>query len=131
VLTDAQGIPLAVIVTGANTADVTELLPLVDAIPDLSGEEGDKPTQPEELYADRAYDSEPHREELRDRCIEPKIPKRRTEQGSGLGVYRWVVERTNSWLHNFGKLRLRTDPDGAIHKAFVALGSALICMSFL
>ncbi|WP_406698512.1 transposase [Singulisphaera sp. Ch08] len=63
-LTDAEGIPLAVTVTGANAADVTGLLPLVDAIPDLSWEEGDKPTQPEELYADRAYDSEPHREEL-------------------------------------------------------------------
>jgi transposase len=131
VLTDAQGIPLVVTVTGANAADVTQLLPLVEGLPDLSGAEADQPTQPEALYADRAYDSEPHREELRDRGIDPKIPKRRTEHGSGLGVYRWVVERTNAWLHNFGKLRLRTDPDGAIHKALVALGSALICMKFL
>jgi transposase len=131
VLTDPQGIPLATTVTGANAADVTELLPLVDGIPDLSGPQGDKPTQPETLYADRAYDSEPHREELRDRGIDPKIPKRRTEHGSGLGVYRWVVERTNAWLHDFRKLRLRTDPDGAIHKALVALGSALICLRFL
>ena len=83
------------------------------------------------MYADRAYDSEPHREELRARGIEPKIPKRKTEHGSGLGVYRWVVERTQAWLHDFRKLRLRTDPDGAIHKAFVALGSALICLRFL
>jgi transposase len=131
VLTDAQGIPLTVMVTGANAADVTQLLPLVDGIPDLSGEEADKPGKPEELYADRAYDSEPHREELREREIEPKIPKRRTEHGSGLGVYRWVVERTNAWLHGFRKLRLRTDPDGAIHKALVALGSALICLRLL
>src|SRR5437764_1154510 len=79
----------------------------------------------------RAYDSEPHREELRARGIEPKIPKRRTEHGSGLGIYRWVVERTNAWLHSFRKLRLRTDPDGPIHKAFVSLGSALICLWFL
>jgi transposase len=131
VLSDARGIPLAATVTGANAADVTQLLPLVDKIPDLSGEHGDKPTKPEELYADRAYDSEPHREGLRDRGVEPKIPKRRTEHGSGLGVYRWVVERTQSWLHGFRKLRLRTDTDGAIHKAFVALGSALICLRFL
>jgi transposase len=131
VLTDAQGIPLVVTVTGANAADVTQLLPLVDSIPDLSGPQGDKPTQPEEFYADRAYDSEPHREALRERGIEPKIPKRRTEHGSGLGIYRWVVERTNSWLHGFHRLRLRTDPAGAIHKAFVALGSALICLRFL
>ena len=42
-----------------------------------------------------------------------------------------MVERTNSWLHGFHRLRLRTDPGGAIHKAFVALGSALICLRFL
>ena len=86
VLTDAQGVPLGVTVTGADAAAVTQLLALVDSTPDLSGEGGDKPTRPEELYADRAYDSGPHREGLRGRGIEPKIPKRRTEHGSGPGV---------------------------------------------
>ena len=105
VLTDAQGLPLAVTVTGANAADITQLLPLVDHLPDLSGPAGNQVTQPEELSADRAYDSEPHRVALRHRGITPKIPKRRTAHGSGLGVDRWVVERTNAWLHNFGKLR--------------------------
>ena len=131
VLCDAQGIPLVVTITGANTADVTQLLPLVDSLPDLSADDADEPVQPARLYADRAYDSEPHREELRDRDIEPKIAKRRTEHGSGLGVYRWVVERTNAWLHSFRKLRLRTDPDGGVFKALTSLGSALICMWFL
>src|SRR5438067_58794 len=70
-------------------------------------------------------------EELRQRGIEPRIPKRRTEHGSGLGIYRWVVERTESWLHNFGKLRVRTDPDGLVHRALVSLGSALLCLGFL
>lgn len=37
VLTEAQGIPLAITVTGANPADVTQLLPLVETLPDLSG----------------------------------------------------------------------------------------------
>jgi hypothetical protein len=59
--------------------------------------------------ADRAYDSEPHREELRARGIEPKVAKRNTENGSGLGVFRWVAERTISWLHGFRKLRFVTD----------------------
>ena len=41
--------------------------------------------------------------------MDPKIARRRTEHGSGLGIYRWVVERTVSWLHSFRRLRLRTD----------------------
>jgi transposase len=131
VLTDAQGIPLAVTVTGANVPDVNELLPLVDAVPPVGGKVGHPRQRPDELYADRAFDSDPHREELKARGIEPKIAKRGTEHGSGLGVYRWVVERTEGWLHSFRKLRLRTDPDGVIHKALVTLGSALICMWFL
>lgn len=130
VLTDAQGIPLSTTTTGANRGDVTQLLPLVEGIPDLSVGTAEQPL-PKELYADRAYDSEPHREELRERGIAPKIPHRGTEHGSGLGIYRWVVERTEGWLHSFRKLRLRTDPDGAIHKGLVALGSALICLWFI
>jgi transposase len=131
VLTDAQGVPLAVTVTAANVPDVKELIPLVDAVPPVGGKVGHPRQRPEELYTDRAYDSEPHREELRRRGIDPKIPRRRTEHGSGLGIYRWVVERTEAWLHSFRKLRLRTDTDGVIHKAFVALASALICMWFM
>lgn len=131
VLTDAQGVPLAATVTAANVPDVKELLPLVDAVPPVAGKVGRPRQRPEELYADRAYDSEPHREELRRRGIDPEIPHRRTEHGSGLGIYRWVVERTQGWLHSFRKLRLRTDTDGPMHKAFVTLASALICMWFL
>ena len=48
--------------------------------------------------------------------MDPQIPKRRTEHGSDLGVYRWVVERTQAWWHNFGKLRIRTVSDGATIK---------------
>ena len=53
------------------------------------------------MYADRAYDSEPHREELRERSIDPQVARRRTAHGSGLGVYRWVVERTFAWLGRY------------------------------
>src|SRR4051812_41258471 len=81
--------------------------------------------------ADRAYDSEPHRQELRGRGIEPKLAKRRTPHGSGLGKYRWVVERTISWFHRARKLRLRTDWRDDIHEALMSLGSSLICWNIL
>jgi transposase len=131
VLVDGNGIPLATDATGANVPDVKKLIPLVDQIPPVSGKVGHPRQRPDELFGDRAYDSEPHRDELRKRNIIPRIARRNTEHGSGLGIYRWVVERTNSWLHTFRKLRLRTDRDGEIHIAFLKLASALICTWFL
>ncbi len=95
-------------------------------------DEDDEPQHlPEELYGDRAYDSEPHREELRTRGIEPKLAKRRTEHGSGLGLYRWVVERTISWLHGMRKLRFVTEKTDEMKFAFFNLAQALICFRFL
>jgi transposase len=131
VLTEAQGIPLAAKVTRANTNEVTVLLPLVDAVPPVGGKPGAPRRRPEELYADRAYASEPKREELRARGIEPFIPDQQAEHGSGLGVYRWVAERTLSWLHGFRRLRIRTDWRNEIQEAFVALACCVICFRFL
>jgi hypothetical protein len=70
------------------------LLPLVDAIPPIRGVRGRPLQKPKVIYADRGYDSEAHRQKLRERGIKPVIAKRRTEHGSGLGQFRWVVERT-------------------------------------
>jgi transposase len=130
-ITDGGGIPLATILTGANAADVGELEALVDAIPPIRGKRGRPRRRPEELYADRAYDSDPHRRRLRKRGIRPQIARRRTPHGSGLGRHRWVVERTISWFHRPRKLRLRTDWRADIHKALMSLGCSLICWSVL
>jgi len=83
--------------------------------------------RPKEVFADRAYDSGPHREQLAQRGIEPSIPHRNTEHGSGLGVFRWVVERTISWLHQYRRLRVRYERRADIHEAFMVLGCILIC----
>lgn len=131
VITEAQGIPLAAILTGANAHDVTQLLPLVDAIPGVRGKRGRPRHRPGCVQGDRGYDSEPHREGLRARGIEPVLAKRRTPHGSGLGVYRWVVERTLSWLHQFRRLRIRYERLPETHEAFLTIGCALICWRFL
>jgi hypothetical protein len=52
-------VPLAVTVTGSNVPDVKEVLNVVDAVPDARGKVGHPQKRPDELYADRAYDSEP------------------------------------------------------------------------
>jgi transposase len=129
VVTDSRGIPLAATVTAANYPDVKELEHAVDSIPPVRGKPGRPKRRPSELYADRAFDSNPHRARLRRRGIRPRIARRRTPHGSGLGRVRWVVERTLSWLHNFGRLRVRKDHQAALHQAFLKIGCSLICLS--
>jgi len=113
--------------TAGNRHDVTQLLPLVDGIPPIRGKPGRPLRHPKTLFADRAYDSQPHRMELSCRRIEAVIAERNTEHGSGLGVFRWVVERTISWLHQFRRLRIRYERRADIHMAFLTLGCILIC----
>jgi transposase len=129
VLTDAHGTPLVVILTAANVHDVKELLPLVDSIPLVRGKPGPPRHRPDRVQGDTAYDSKQHRQALRRRGITPVIPKRNREHGSGLGVFRWVVERTLSWLHQFRRLRIRWERRDDIHEAFVNLAEALICLN--
>jgi transposase len=131
VVTDAQGAPLAATLSGANAHDVTQLLPLVDAIPPVRGKRGPPRRRPDRLHGDRAYDSDPHRQELRARNIKPLLARRRTEHGSGLGVFRWVVERTIAWLHQFRRLRVRYERRADIHEAFLCLGCIVICWNHL
>jgi transposase len=130
-ITDAGGIPLNVTLTGANAHDVTQLLPLIDGIPPVRGKPGRPRSRPDRVQGDRGYDSEPHRKELRSRRIEPVLARRNTEHGSGLGVTRWVVERTLAWLHQFRRLRTRYDRRDDIHEAFMSLGCAMICFNYL
>lgn len=126
-ITDAQGIPLAAILTGANRHDVTQLLPLVKAIPTVGGKRGRPRKKPDRVQGDRAYDSRPHRRALRALGIGPVLAQRFTPHGSGLGVYRWVVERTLAWLHQFRRLRVRYERRADIHEAFLSIGCSLIC----
>ena len=100
---------------------------MVDAIPPVRGKVGTPRQKPDTLTADRGYDSNPHRRELRNRGIKPELAKRRTAHGSGLGVVRYVVEQTIGLLHQFRRLRTRFDKRDDIHEAFMSLGCSIIC----
>jgi transposase len=126
-LTDGGGIPLAATITAANRHDVTQLLPLVDAVRPVRGKRGRPRRRPKSLYADRAYDSEPHRDALRQRGIEPHLARRRTEHGSGLGTVRYVAEQSQALLHQFKRLRTRYDIRDDIHESFLDLACSVIC----
>jgi transposase len=131
VITDANGVPLAHTLTGANRHDVTQLLTLIDAVPPIAGKVGRPQNRPKQVFGDRAYDSQAHRRALRRRGITPRLAARNTSHGSGLGVFRWVAERTISWLHKFRRLRIRYERRADIHEAFLTIGCIIICVNVL
>ena len=124
---DANGVPLAAILTAANRHDVTQLIPLIDAIRPIKGKVGAPLRKPKEVMGDRGYDSEAHRMELSCRGIATAIARRRQEHGSGFGIFRYVVEQALALLHQFRRLRTRFDKRDDIHEAFMSLGCSMIC----
>jgi transposase len=126
-ITEARGIPLAVTLTGGHRNDITQLLPLAEAIPPIRGRRGRPARRPGQLFADRGYDHDKYRRLLRARGITPRIARRGTAHGSGLGRHRWVVERGFAWLHGFKRLRTRYEHRAGIHLGLLQLACAIIC----
>jgi transposase len=131
-LTDGSGrAAMAVRATGANRHDVTQLLPLLDAVPRVRGRRGRPRRRFDRTQGDRAYDSDPHRRELRRRHTTPVLARRSTPHGSGLGRHRWVIERAQSWLHQPRRLKLRYERRADVHEALLELSCILICHASL
>jgi hypothetical protein len=104
------------------------VLPLGRAWPSGDGVWGCPQTGvPRRVRADRGYDHDKYRTQVRTMGITPVIARRGTEHGSGLGTYRWVVEQSLALLHWFRRLRIRWEIRDDIHEAFLSLACAIIC----
>ena len=126
-LTDRHGIPIGWTIDGANRNDSVLLAATLDA----AAQRG-LLADIETIWLDRGYDSGVTRERLAERHLgDAVIAKKRgrgaaepkTNQPMGL---RWPVERTNSWLSNFGQLRRNTD-----RKALHRLAQFALAVAFL
>ena len=126
-----RGIPLALRCTGANVHDTRMLEAVVDAIPSIKGKRGRPRKRPDKMHADKGYDSKANRAALRKRGITPRIARRGIESSQKLGRHRWVVERTFAWLSRFRRLTIRYERRLDIHEAFLQLGCAFICWSYI
>ncbi len=107
IVVERQGIPLAVLVSGANRHDSIMFEPLLDALPALTGKRGRPRCRPDKLHADKGYDFHRCRDYLRRRGIKVRIARRGIDSNERLGCHRWIVERTHGWLAGLGKLRIR------------------------
>jgi IS5 family transposase len=130
VVVDRTGVPLAITISAANVHDSKALVAAVDAIPALrlTGKRRGRPRKrPNKLHADKGYDYARCRQALRARGIIPRIARRGLESRERLGRYRWVVERTLSWLNRFRRLKVRYERRADIHEAFLSLACGLLC----
>ena len=88
------------------------------------------------LIADRAHDSDPLGERLKQSkwdliCPHRKSRKRaKTQDGRKLRRYRrrWTIERTIAWLGNLRRLLVRHEFYATMYDAFMHLACAMICI---
>ncbi len=127
VLSDAQGLPLAVAVSAANVNDTLALKPLVRAIPAVRSQRGPRRRKPGRLRADKAYCSAEHLAWLRGRHIVPRIARPGIESRERLGRHRWKIERSIAWLFGYRRLTVRYERNGSHFLAFLGLAATLTC----
>ncbi|GIF86555.1 IS5 family transposase [Catellatospora bangladeshensis] len=118
---DATGIPLAVISAPANRNDNALLEASLDTAVTQTGPIPEHVT----VHLDRAYDNTPTRQRLTDRGLHGQIARKGVPAPIQVGR-RWVVERTNSWMNDYGKIRRCTERDAAVVDFYLYLAAALI-----
>lgn len=128
-VTEAQGLPLVVRVTPANLNDSLPAIDLLDAIPPVPGPTGGLRFRPDIFQGDIAYGTPRVLSALKDRRVAAQIAPRanRPPHGSGLGRFRYVVERTLAWFSQFRRLKLCYERKPNHAQAFHSLAAAVIC----
>jgi len=128
-LVDGRGTPLAVVITGANRHDVTQVEKVLDRV--VGNRPEPTPEEPQHLCADKAYDSEQARGMIEERGYTPHVRSRgeeRKEKASNPDhrARRWVVEACHSWLNRFRKILVRFEKTDRAYLGLLQLASAII-----
>ena len=79
------------------------------------------------LYADKGYDGEPVREQIRIRGYMPRVARKKRRRGRPPKNRRWIVEATHSWFNRFRKLLVRYEKLSESYEALLHLAAAIIC----
>jgi len=120
-LVDGRGVPLSLVVTGANRHDVSQLAAVLDAIMI------ERPTPPirrhKHLCADAGYTGAPALKIIAEHGYIPHVKGRGQEakelkRTPGKTARRWIVEVAHSWFNRFRKLLVRYEK---LDRSFLAL----------
>ena len=124
--------PLVVQTTPANVPDQRQLPALLDARPAVQGPRGRPRRNPGAIIGDRAYGTTETIAYIESLGIQSLLaPRADGTHGSGLGVLRYVVERTLACFSHFRRLRLCYDRWGTHFQAFHELAASLLVCSRL
>jgi putative transposase len=124
-LVDACGVPLSIIVTGANRHDVSQLAAVLDGIV------VERPDTEQNLCADKGYAGDPAQQTIKDRNYVPHVKQRGEEiqekkTNPDFKARRWVVEVAHSWLNRFRKLLVRFEKLTERYEALIHMAAAII-----
>lgn len=131
ILTEGQGVPIGLAVSGANTHDMRlvdeTLLSVPIRVPNPDN-------VPQHLCLDKGYDFEEVRQTVAEYGYTAHIQargqhKRHQRQLPGYRARRWVVERTHSWMNRFRRLLIRWEKKSNNYAAMLQLACAFIAYS--
>ena len=126
-LTDAEGVPLVVQTSPANVNDEKQLPALLGAMPAVQGPRGRPRRKPGSIFGDRAYGTAAMIALMAMLGIFSFLaPRADDTHGSGLGFFRYVVERTLAGFSQFRRIGMCYERTGEHFQAFHDL--AACCM---
>jgi transposase len=128
-LTEANGIPVGLVVAGANVNDFKLLRETVDSVPIARP----RPTirNPQNLCLDKGHDYREPRQLVAAFRFTAHIRSRGEEamtikKHAGFRARRWVVERTHSWMNRFRRILVRWEKRADTYIAMLHFALALI-----
>lgn len=129
-LVEGAGLPLGIVVTGANRHDKTQVEAVFDSMPILPPLPN--PEQVQHFCADKGYDYDDIRSLIGLWQLTDHIKGRGEErvalavEAPGYRARRWVCERTHSWMNRFRRVLIRWEKKLDNFMAFLHLACACI-----
>ena len=128
---DGRGVPLSLVVTGANRHDVSQLAALLQGRVVEPSVVVNSSAPTENLCADAAYTGQPAETTMQENGYVPHVRSRYEEkvnkqQHPDYRPRRWVVEVSHSWFNRFRKLLVRYEKTLQSSLALHHLAAAII-----
>lgn len=128
-MTEGHGVPLGLVVAGANRPDLKLVKETIESLV----VKRPRPTKkrPHGMCLDKGYDYAEVRDTLKEFGFTAHIWARGEEaqalkRHASVKARRWVVERTHSWMNRFRRVLIRWDKKGENYLGFLHFSCALI-----